>query len=168
MKLVAALRQFWEARTGRERLVLAAAGIIVLSAGLYGLLWEPGLKAAARLSATLPRLRAQVEDMRQQQKEIIVLRKQSTRAIEAADLRALLRASIARSSLGAAAHSLEPQPNERVLLAAPAFDFDTWLQWVAAAQRELGIRLEACNVTALEEPGRVRIEASFVSGGGGR
>ena len=153
--------EFWGERSERERTVLAAGAALAVALALYGLLWEPGLKASAKLSASLPRLRAQVEDMRAQQKEILQLRKTTGTTSQAADLRALLRAAVARSPLAAAAPSIEWQTNDRVVLAAAAVDFDAWLQWVAGVQRELGIRLESCTITALGEPGRVRVEASF-------
>jgi len=155
--------EFWAERSGRERTVLAAGAAVVLVLALYGLLWEPGLKASAKLSASLPRLRAQVEDMRAQQKEILQLRKTTGTTSQAADLRALLRAAVARSPLAAAAPSLEWQTNDRVVFAAAPVEFDSWLQWVAGVQRELGIRLEACTITSLGEPGRVRVEASFAA-----
>jgi type II secretory pathway component PulM len=86
-----------------------------------------------------------------------------------ADLRALLRASLARSALAKSVHRIEWHSTDRVLFAAPVLEFDAWLQWIGSVQRELGIRLETCNITALEEPGMVRIEASFVAGStGGR
>lgn len=153
--------EFWAERSERERTVLAGGAVLVIVLALYGLVWDPGLKASAKLSASLPRLRAQVEDMRAQQKEILQLRKSTGTTSQAADLRALLRAAVARSPLAAAAPSIEWQTNDRVVFAAAAVDFDSWLQWIAGVQRELGIRLESCTVTALGEPGRVRVEASF-------
>ncbi len=162
-----AVREFWDACSGRERAALGSAAAFALVAALYGLLWEPGVNASAKLSVSLPRLRAQAEDMRQQQKEIALLRKSSGTTSQVADLRALLRASMARSALAGAAHSIEWQSNDRVVFAAASVDFDAWLQWTGAVQRELGIRVESCHISALDQPGRVRIEASFVSGGAG-
>jgi type II secretory pathway component PulM len=158
-----AVKAFWEARSERERAVLVAAAVLVAGAALYALVWDPGLRASAKLSSVLPRMRAQVEDMRLQQKEIVLLRKSSPSASQAADLRALLRASAARGPLAGTAHSLEWQSSERVAFTASAVDFDRWLQWITAVQRELGIRVEACTIAALGEPGMVRIQASFSS-----
>ena len=160
-----AVAAFWEERSARERAFLAAGALLVAGAALYGLLWEPALKANARLDTALPRLRAQAEDMRAQQKEILLLRKTAASASPAADLRALLRASAARGAMAGTAHSLEWTSTERVAFAAAAVDFDRWLQWVSAVQRELGIRLESCAIGALSEPGMVRIEATFVASG---
>ena len=129
------LAEFWAERSHRERTVLAAGGAVALALALYGLLWEPGLKASAKLSASLPRLRAQVEDMRAQQKEILQLRKTAgTTASQAADLRALLRAAVARSPLAAAAPSIEWQSNDRVVFAAASVDFDSWMQFTSGAE----------------------------------
>jgi type II secretory pathway component PulM len=43
--------------------------------------------------------------------------------------------------------------------------FDAWLAWMENLQRELGIRLEACRISALDQPGMVRLEAIFSRGG---
>jgi type II secretory pathway component PulM len=161
-----ALIAFWPERSRRERTVLATAGALVLAAALYALLWEPGLEARKRLSATLPRLRAQVEDMRLQKKEVELLRKAPAASSQGADLRALLRASVERSALQKSVERIEWRTNDRVLVAAAAVDFDQWLDWVGALQRELGVRLDSCEISALAQPGLVRIEAVFASGAG--
>ena len=43
--------------------------------------------------------------------------------------------------------------------------FDAWLAWIGNAQRELGIRVDACRISALDQPGMVRLEAIFAAGG---
>ena len=161
-----AVMAFWAERSRRERTVLAGAGALVLAAALYALLWEPGLEARKRLSATLPRLRAQVEDMRLQKKEVEALRKTVGASSQASDLRALLRASVERSALQKSVERIEWRTNDRVLVAAGMVDFDQWLDWVRALQRELGVRLDSCEISALAQPGRVRVEAVFTSGPG--
>ncbi len=160
------LRAFWAERTRRERGVLLAGGALLLAAALYAALWEPGLEARKRLSAALPRLRAQVEDMRLQKREVEVLRKTVGASSQASDLRALLRASVERSALKSSVERIEWRSSDRVLVAASSVDFDQWLDWVRGLQRELGVRLEACEISALEQPGLVRIEAVFASGAG--
>ena len=163
-----ALIAFWAERSRRERAVLVGAGALVLLAALYALLWEPGLEARKRLSATLPRLRAQVEDMRLQKREVEALRKTVGASSQASDLRALLRASVERSVLKSSVERIEWRSSDRVLVAAPSVDFDQWLDWVRALQRELGVRLDSCEISALAQPGLVRIEAVFASGAGPR
>jgi hypothetical protein len=50
-----------------------------------------------------------------------------------------------------------------VLVSSPALDFDLWLAWTAALQRDFGVHLEACLLVALPQRGQVRVEATFVT-----
>lgn len=68
------LKDFLGSRTTRERRIIAAGLVLVLAAALYALFWEPGITATRRLSAQLPRMRADVEEMRLHQKQIAALR----------------------------------------------------------------------------------------------
>ena len=159
-----ALSGFWGERSRRERGVLVVAGAFILLAVLYAALWEPGLDARRRHSEALPRLRAQVEDMRRQKKELELLRKTPGAASHGADLQALLRASVERSTLRKSVERIEWRSSERVLVGASGADFQQWLEWVRGLQRELGVRLDSCEISALAQPGLVRVEAVFVSG----
>lgn len=162
MRTVARLREFWMQRSDRERQVLAGAGLFVLLAALYALLWEPGLAARDRLSVALPNLRAQVEDMRAQQREIGVLRRKIGAAPRVADPFPAVKASAA-GTLGSSLARVESLPGGKVLVSSPALDFDLWLGWIAALQRDFGVHLETCSLVALPQPGQVRVEATFAT-----
>jgi general secretion pathway protein M len=157
------VREFWAKRSARERVLLAGGAAVVVLVALYLFLWQPGLAASRRLSAALPKLRAQVELMRAQQAEIAVLRKRAGDALKGADLRASLQASIARAPFAKSVQRVEASSAERATVAVVSASFEDWLRWVAAAQREVGARLERCSIAALPEPGMVRAEATFVS-----
>lgn len=166
MSMGAALAAFWEDRSARERAVLLAAACLALVAALYVLLWEPGLAARRSLAATLPRLRAELEDMRAQRDEIAALRKELGAGSRRGELQNLLRASTARTSFAKALERIDALANGSVLVQAAPVGFDAWLEWVESLQRELGVRLEACRIVALEQPGLVRVEARFAPRGG--
>jgi len=163
MKFTDSVKQFWDARSGKERAMLCVAAGVVSAAALYLFLLEPGLVARKQLSATLPRLRAQTDDMRQQQKEIAVLRKKIGAASQRADLKALLESSSTRTPLVNSMQRFESISGDKVILLAAPVVFDEWLGWVENLQREFGVRLDACKIAALDQPGLVRIEATFVS-----
>ena len=165
MNVGAAAAAFWAERSGRERAVLLAGAGLVLAAALFALLWEPGLAARKSLAETLPRLRAQLEDMRLQREEIIALRKVLDAGSRRGDLGNLLRASAARSPVGKSVEHIDPLPNGGVLVRTASVSFDAWLDWVENLQRELGVRLEVCRVAALEQSGLVRVEARFAPRG---
>ena len=161
-----ALSAFWAARSARERSVLLAGAVLVVLAALYAALWDPAMTARQRLSATLPKLRAQLEDMRLQKREIEQLRKALGPSSQSADLRALLRAAAGRSPFPRAVERIEWRSGDRVVVAAASVGFDQWLEWVRLLQRELGVRVDSCEIAALPQPGMVRVEAVFVSAGG--
>jgi general secretion pathway protein M len=160
---LAELRQFWAERSARERALLAGGAAAVVLVALYLFLWQPGLAASRRLSAALPKLRAQVELMRTQQAEIAVLRKSAGNALKGGDLRASLEASLVRAPFAKSVQRIETTAGDRATVAVASASFDDWLRWVAAAQREAGARLERCSIAALPEPGMVRADATFVS-----
>jgi general secretion pathway protein M len=160
---VAGLREFWSERSARERAILAGGAAAIVLVALYLFLWQPGLAATARLSAALPKLRAQVELMRAQQAEIAVLRKSAGVAPKAGDLRASLEASVARAPFAKSVQRIEGTSADGATVAVVSAGFEDWLRWVAAAQRESGARLERCSLSALPEAGMVRADATFVS-----
>jgi general secretion pathway protein M len=152
---------FWGERSGRERAVLLAAAAVALAAVLYAFLWEPGLAARKSLSEALPRLRAQLEDMRLQREEILALRKNLDAGSRRGDLGNLLRASAAQSPIAKSVERIDSLPNGAILVRAAPVRFDVWVGWIENLQRELGVRLEACRISALEQPGLVGVEARF-------
>lgn len=157
------LREFWNERAPRERALLAGGALAIGMVALVVLLWQPGLAASARLSATLPRLRAQVELMRAQQSEIAALRKSAGTAAQGGDLRLLLQSSMQRAPFAKSVQRVDAASGERATVLVASANFDEWLRWVTEAQREAGARLERCRISALDTPGAVRAEASFVA-----
>jgi type II secretory pathway component PulM len=161
MNPVAVMRRFWLDCSARERAALAIAAAIALAAALYAFLWEPGLAARKRLSGTLPTLRAQLESMRLQESEFAALRKKLAAAPQRGDLASVLRASAAGMPFAKAVQRIEPNANGGARAIGTDLEFDAWLAWVETLQRELGIRVEACNIAAGDRPGLVRFEATF-------
>jgi general secretion pathway protein M len=166
MKFADAALNFWGTRTSKERMMLCAAGVTVLAALSYVIVLEPALAASRQLSATLPRLRAQAQDMHQQQKEIAALRKKIAAAAQHTDLKALLQSSVARTSFVNSVERVDSLSGDRALFLAAPILFDDWLGWMENLQREFGIRLEGCKITATDQPGLVRVEATFAAAGG--
>lgn len=157
------LREFWSERAPRERALLAGGALAIALVALYLFLWQPGLAASSRLSAALPKLRAQVELMRAQQTEIAALRKSTGSAAQGGDLRALLQSSVGRAPFAKSVQRIDAASGERATVVIGAADFDDWLRWVAEAQREAAARLERCRISALDAPGMVRAEATFAA-----
>jgi len=165
MKMLGAATAIWRESSPRERTVLLAGGALALAAALYVFLWEPGLAARKSLSVSLPHLRAQLEDMRRQRAEIAAVRKEVAAAPRQGDLATLLRASAAQTPFAAALERIEALPDGKVRIQAGSVPFGAWLTWIESLQRQMGIRVASCRISALEQPGFVRLDASFTGAG---
>lgn len=163
MSLRESVAAFWRSRSSRERAILGSAAFIAAAALLYGLVWEPGMAAREKLSATLPRMRAQIEDMRLHQKEILALRKQLKSAPQRTDLKSLLQDSAARAPFARSVERVEAVAADRVFFAAGPVDFDAWLDWAGGLQRDFGARIDTSRIVATERAGLVRVQATFVA-----
>jgi general secretion pathway protein M len=159
------LREFWAERAARERVLLAGGAAAIALVALYLFLWQPGLAAGRRLSATLPKLRAQVELMRVQQSQIAALRKSAAAAGQSGELRLVLQAALASAPFQKSVQRFELPSAERASLHVASARFEDWLRWVSELQRHSGVRLDRCGVNPLGEPGMVRIEATLVGPG---
>ena len=158
------LRRHWNARSPKERLIAYGAGSVLLATLLYLVLLGPGLTARNQLTTRLPLLRAQLDDMQQQQKEIVVLRKKLGTASQSGDVKTLLQTSAARTSFVGSVDRLDAVSSDKAIMRAAPVVFDDWLAWVEKLQREFGIRLDTSRINALDQPGLVRIEATFTVG----
>jgi type II secretory pathway component PulM len=162
----AAFERFWRPRSRRERLFLAGGAALVAAAALYALLWRPMLAERQRLEMSLPALRADLETMRRQQREIAELRKKAATAAKVADLRGILSASVGATPLAASVERMEALGAGRVHFEATA-DFAAWLDWVQTLQAQFGVRVASCTIVAAPG-GAVRVRATFVAPGPAR
>jgi general secretion pathway protein M len=165
MKAIERAEAYWSARSPRERMALSAAAAAVIAAALYLLLLGPGLEARARLAAALPKLRAQLDDMHRQEKEIALLRRKVGANPQRADLKPVLQSALARTSFVNAVTRIDPAPGGKAVFVANPVNFDEWVAWVEKLQREFGVRLEEGRIAAIDQPGLVRVEATFAAPG---
>ena len=159
-----ALAVFWATRSARERALLLGGVACAALVLLYAALWDPGLAARKRLAASLPVMRAQVEDMRAQRKEIVRLRRSAPAAASTGELKSLLQAAAARSAIGGSIERMDALSPQAVRIVAPSASFDAWLLWLAEVQREFGVRVASASIAAAGRPGIVRLEAVLTSG----
>jgi general secretion pathway protein M len=168
MSVGSAIAEFWAGRSSRERAILLGAIALAVALALYLFLWEPGLAARTSLAVALPRLRAQLEDMRRQGAEIALLRRKLGAAPRRGDVAELVRASLVRASFAKSGVRVDALPNGGALLRGEDVIFDAWLDWAASLQRELGVRIDACTISSADQPGRVQVQARFMAAGSAR
>ena len=151
------IKQLWQQRTPAERRTLSIGGVLLAIALLYALLWYPLAQERQRLRTDLPQLRTAAAQMQLQAKEVMRLRNLPPKP-SANNLRSALDTTSARSGLGAPAEFMLLDTG-RARITYAAASFDNWISLVKMLQAEHGIRLESATVTALAEPGMVKIQA---------
>ncbi len=156
----AAWNQFWQQRTPRERAILFA-GAAVLGVGfVYAYLWLPLERDHARLSADVPRLRNEAQQMRDDAREIESMRARAK--APPADLKAALSAAAAGQK-GVAPPQISAEADGGLRVVFPSVRFDDWVSWLAATSA-YGVRLATVRVEPLDTPGLVKASATFSAG----
>lgn len=159
----ARLLQLWQARSPRDRTIIALLSIVVIAALYFSLLYSAG-RARPQLRSSVLALRAEAARLDQYASEIERLRAVHPPEASQTDLRTLIQAQAGTAGLAAALVRIEaPEPN-RVLVVFGAVPFPDWLNWVVALNSQ-GIRLDTCRVEALSKPGLVSTTATFVRAG---
>lgn len=158
--MTAHLRKLWEARSPRERAIIA-----VLAALLGVLLYVALVLAAQRATTSLkPRvsaLRGQASRLEQQATAVERLRAAPAIAVSQTDLRALVQAQTDAAGLAHALVSINAPVADQVVVVFGAVSFPDWLRWIAALEVQ-HVRLDACRIEALSTPGQVSVTATLV------
>lgn len=153
------LRQAWQARAPRERIVITLVAVI-MGVALYGWLLQSGGRARTELQARVTTLRAEAAGLEQQALELERLRTTPATPASRSDLGAQVQRQAEAAGLGGALARLEVQDANRVAVTFAAVAFADWLAWVASLGSQQ-VRLSACRIEALPEPGMVGVTATL-------
>lgn len=157
--------KYWSARPQSERKILLLAAALLLPVSYYFLLWQPAHQALAKLHTTLPSLRAQANKLSAQAAEVEMLRHRPQLAsLDASSLKTSIEASALRHQLRPMINTLETQEPNGVRISCEAIPFAAWLNWMRELQQEQHILAESVSISALPQPGLVKISATLTSG----
>lgn len=156
------IRNFWRDRNDREKKILTFSSIFLASSLLYAFVWQPGTKAGVQLRVELPKLRAKALQMREQAKEIEQLKK-TVPGAGTPDLKAEIDAQASAGGLGLSRIEIDAEGHAHAEFASVSFD--KWVAWLDKIRLENHIRFESGHIRRLDQPGMVRIEASFAPWG---
>ena len=146
----------WRALAPRERRLVLAAAVVVLLACIHLLLFEPAWKGRERLSAELPRLRAQVAQMHALAAEASLLAAAPRGADTPQAVRAALEASIASAGLSDRVAKLSAT-GDLIDLRFASVPHADWLDWLDATLRETRLRVVDVSLTRETSPGVVSV-----------
>jgi general secretion pathway protein M len=155
-----ALRSFWSQRAPRERLILGAAGVVLLCAAIFLLLIEPAAVGIPRLERTLPSTRTQAEQLDRLLAEVASLKaKPQSAVLPPAEARAALERSL--EAAGLKASRIVPLADGDLQITLAKVPYAAWSSWLAGAERELGAKASVVTARATSTPGAADIEMSL-------
>lgn len=153
------LRRAWQSRTPRERIAVTLLAV-VLGVALYAWLLQSGGLARARLQANVASLRAEAAGLELRALELERLRATPVTPASRGDLGEQVQAQVDAAGLGHALTKLDAPDADRVMVSFGAVGFADWLNWVASLNSQ-HVRLAACRIDALPEPGMVGASATL-------
>ena len=157
--MIARLRAWWLGLARRERMMTAAAASFALLALLYLIAIEPAWKTRERLSAELPRLRAQAAEVNSLAQEAKGLMSRGVAVESAGAARVALEQSLARANLGGVRVAVLDE--RRLAVSAKTVPVTQWLAWAEEAVRELRLRIAAVRISRSSVRAVVDAEATF-------
>lgn len=156
----AQLRNAWESRAPRERMIIAALAVAL---GVLAYVWlvQSAGQARAQLQPAVTTLRAQAARLDQQAFEVGRLGAAPPTTVSPTDLRALVEARAGAAGLARALVRIDAPDADHVVVVFGAVAFVDWLNWIDGMKSQ-HVRLETCRIEALATPGLVSATATLV------
>lgn len=157
--MIGRLREFWQARDKRERLLLTAVAALILLAAYVWLLIAAD-RGRGELSAALLSLRSEAARLERDATEIESLRQRPPVKTPASDLRALAQAQAGAAGLSRTLSRADAPSANQLQVSFAATPFADWLLWLKGMQAQQ-LRLDSCRIEAMATPGLVSVTASL-------
>jgi general secretion pathway protein M len=158
-----ALLRIWSERAPRERAALLAAAGVLLAALLFSTLIDPAYRGIRSLQRSLPASRARSAELQSLLAEVRSLRARPAVAASAVqDAQQSLERSLAAAGLKAV--RIVPLSNGALQLTFANVKYSAWSQWLAGAERELGMHAIAVTARATATPGGADVELALRAG----
>jgi general secretion pathway protein M len=161
-----AIRELWNAREPRERMVIAAGLGALLVAVLWAYVWDPIATDRARLAAALPKLRAQAQLVATQGAEVERLRNAARSRGTPTAPDAAIGAAAKSLGLGDAIGAVTVLGEGRVQVVVKPVAFDALVHLLGELAAGQGLAVESLVVRVAPEPGRVQVETLVLRAGG--
>ncbi len=158
------MQNWWAGLQPRERLILAAAGVVLVILAIYLLIWEPLAQQRASLQRSVSAKQAQLAWMREQAVTVRALRRAGATAGSLDKRRSLLAVvdqSLARAGLKGQLQRMEPDGADAVKLWFEGSDFDVLMRWLAQTRQQYGLRVGSLRIEPQDKPGLVGANLSL-------
>ena len=154
--MIEKLFQSWRMLAARERRMVIGAGLVVVLALGYQVLFEPAWRGRAQLATELPQMRGQLAQMTALAAEARLLGAGPRAGDTPQTLRASLQQSVTAAGLADRLTQLSLN-GELFDLRFSAVPYATWLAWLDTTLRETRLRVADLTVSRDAAPGIVSI-----------
>lgn len=152
------MREFWNARAPRERLILQLGGFVAAIILLWGYGWVPTQKARVRLQQDITTAQSDLQFMREAA-SVLAPRKSSLPSVQlnrsGKTVLSLVDASLRARGLELALKKIEPIGEGRVEVMFEQVRFDDLMAWLEAVHASDGIVADDLTITRVEGVGVV-------------
>lgn len=153
------VRELWESRAPRERMIIAVSAAVLVPALYVGLV-DTATRQREGLRTSVTILRSQQNLLEQQAAELERLRAAPSISASQTDLRTLVQAQAEAAGLAQALVRIDVRDHDQVVAVFGAVRFADWLNWITALQAQQ-VRLDACRIEALSTAGLVSVTATL-------
>ena len=149
---------WWTGLGRRERVLTAIAAAVVVSGLIYSIAIEPAWKTETRLRVELPRLQADLVQIRalQQEAQRLAGRAGAEQSLES--LREALQQSVVRANLGA---EVSTNGVNQVAVSVKNVSGGAWLRWLESFTRETRSSVVEASIQRADTAGLIDASASF-------
>jgi len=159
------ITQWWSIRSPRERLLIQIMGTVVGIFLVLSTLVFPVIQQHQEYAASLPVLRASVDQLHSDADEAISLRQQlggvgstSFQNLGPA-LASHIEQSAAESGIRGQIQSIHTLENGQIEVVLPKVNFNRFLMWADHLKRTVNVRIQTLNATGLDHAGGVQLRA---------
>ena len=157
-------REWWQARNTRERTLIVGGGGALAVALLWAYIWVPLEADRFRLTATLPTLRTQAQQLALHAGDVERLRASVRARGGAAQSQSAIEHTLKGAGVGTGVVSIAMLGGGRVQVDLGVVPFDTLVGVIAQLAESHGLAVETIALKAAGEPGKVRVETLVLQG----
>ena len=157
-------REWWHGRDARERALIAVGSGALTVALLWAYVWVPLETDRVRLTATLPTLRTQAQQLALQAEDVEHLRASAHARGGAAQSQSAIEQTLKGAGLGAGVVKVAMLGGGRVQVDLGVVSFDTLAGVIAQLAESHGLAVETIGLKAAGEPGKVQVETLVLQG----
>jgi general secretion pathway protein M len=152
------LREWWEARAPRERIIMAVGGAALAIAIGWAYVWDPIANDRTRLIDTVPRLRVEALRVSAQGAEVDQLRAAARARGPLPPAQAAVEEALKTNGLGGALAGVTSLGEGRVQVSLRPVAFDALVRSFAHLAQTHGMAVDSIALKAAGEPGKVQVE----------